>query len=220
MSIGNSLNEQSEFAEPEDELIHVKKLPRIHDDFENISLNNLDEEIDFGDNNSVEEKSGNITHQYLKFVNAHLAERLNLVEKLDKIKNNLEREIELLKSDELTRMIKLPNLSINELSSNEINEVDTYMKLQRGLSKSKVDYYKNKLESAKTELQENNSQINELDVKNVQDDDIKKEHISESDAMVKDELGFLIKKYGMKELTYAIDVITSSKMIRNNRNLE
>ena len=220
MSIGNSLNEQSEFAEPEDELIHVKKLPRIHDDFENISLNNLDEEIDFGDNNSVEEKSGNVTHQYLKFVNAHLAERLNLVEKLDKIKNNLEREIELLKSDELTRMIKLPNLSINELSSNEINEVDTYMKLQRGLSKSKVDYYKNKLESAKTELQENNSQINELDIKNVQDDDIKKEHISESDAMVKDELGFLIKKYGMKELTYAIDVITSSKMIRNNRNLE
>ena len=219
MSVGNSLNKQSEITEFDDEIIHVKKLPEIHDDFENISSNKL-ENVDSRDSNSWEEVSENITHQYLKFVNAHLAERLNLVEKLDKIKNNLEREIELLKSDELTRMIKIPNLSIHELNSSEINEVDTYMKLQQGLSKSKVDYYKNKLENAKTELQENNSQINELDVKNVPENSIQKEHISESDAMVKDELGFLIKKYGMKELTYAIDVITSSKMIRNNRNLE
>ena len=42
----------------------------------------------------------------------------------------------------------------------------------------------------------------------------------ELDNLVKEELEFLIKKYGMKELTYAVDVITSSKLIKNNRDLE
>ena len=220
MSIGNSLNKQSELPELNDEVIRVKKMPAIHDGLENIPTNNFEEDTEIEENQSWEEIPGNVTHQYLKFVNAHLAERLNLAEKLEQIKNNLEREIELLKSDELTRLIKIPNMSINDLSASEINEVDTYMKLQRGLTKSKVDYYKNKLENAKTELEENQMQINELDEKNLESDNSQKVNTSESDDMVKDELEFLIKKYGMKELTYAIDVITSSKMIRNNRELQ
>ena len=220
MSIGNSLNEQTEFSQLDDEILRVKKMPAIHDNLENIARNNF-KDVDSEENQSWEEEAPrNMTHEYLKFVNAHLAERLNLVEKLDQIKNNLEREIELLKSDELTRLIKIPNISINDLSTNEINEVDTYMKLQRGLTKSKIDYYKNKLENAETELEENQIQINELDEKNLEDNYEQKSNISESDEMVKDELEFLIKKYGMKELTYAIDVITSSRMIRNNRDLQ
>ena len=77
-----------------------------------------------------------------------------------------------------------------------------FMKIQKNLSQSKNSFYKNDLEEK--EIQTN----------------ISEKPISESDELVKDELGFLIKKYGMKELTYAIDVITSSKIIKQNQNLE
>jgi len=38
----------------------------------------------------------------------------------------------------------------------------------------------------------------------------------ESDKIVKEELESLIKKYGMKDLTYAIDSISSNRILRKN----
>lgn len=212
----NSLDNDSEFSQLEnDEIIHVKKMPRDRGFYEDDKKRQILELRDISEEHLQNKAHDNVTHQYLKFVNAHLAEKLNLVEKLYQIKNNLEKEIELLKSDELTDMITLPNMSINHLNSNEVNEIDTFMKLQRSLTKSKIDYYKNKLEDTETELEENQLEINKFNEKDPRDS-----VISESDKLVKDELEFLIKKYGMKELTYAIDVITSSKIIKENQNLD
>ena len=212
----STLENDSEFSQLEnDEIIHVKKMPRSRNLYEDDKKRQILELNDATEDHSQNRMHDNVTNQYLKFVNAHLAEKLNLVEKLYQIKNNLEKEIELLKSDDLTDMIALPNMSINHLNPSEVNEIDTFMKLQRSLTKSKIDYYKNKLEDAETELQENQFEINEFN-----DEDSQEPVISESDKLVKDELEFLIKKYGMKELTYAIDVITSSKIIKENQNLE
>ena len=215
----NIVKNNSEFSQLDDEIIHVKKMPTNTNFYEESKKNQVLETNDTPGKSSQIDALDNITNQYLKFVNAHLSEKLNLVEKLYQIKNNLEKEIELLKSDDLTDMITLPNIPINHLNTSEINEIDTFMKLQRSLTKSKIDYYKNKLEDAETELQENESQINELDEKDSQNN-FQESVVSESDELVKDELEFLIKKYGMKELTYAIDVITSSKMIKENQNLQ
>ena len=212
----STLENNSEFSQLEnDEIIHVKKMPRSRNLYEDDKKRQILELNDATEDHSQNRMHDNVTNQYLKFVNAHLAEKLNLVEKLYQIKNNLEKEIELLKSDDLTDMITLPNMSINHLNPSEVNEIDTFMKLQRSLTKSKIDYYKNKLEDAETELQENQLEINEFN-----EEDSQEPIISESDKLVKDELEFLIKKYGMKELTYAIDVITSSKIIKENQNLE
>ena len=215
MNSANLKEGQTEFAElDEDEIIHVKKMPKIITNFDRTSPRTVSESKNVEGSDPEYGLSENITHQYLKFVNSHLAEKLNLVEKLTHIKNNLEREIELLRTDDLTEMITLPNISINKLKPNEINEVDTYMKLQQDLTKSKMSYYKNKLEEAETDMEKN------LPDEGLNHEQLIKSNFSESDDIVKDELYFLIKKYGMKELTYAIDVITSSKMIRENRNLE
>lgn len=212
----STLENDSEFSQLEnDEIIHVKKMPRSRNLYEDDKKRQILELNDATEDHSQNRMHDNVTNQYLKFVNAHLAEKLNLVEKLYLIKNNLEKEIELLKSDDLTDMIALPNMSINHLNPSEVSEIDTFMKLQRSLTKSKIDYYKNKLEDAETELQENQLEINEFN-----EEDSQEPIISESDKLVKDELEFLIKKYGMKELTYAIDVITSSKIIKENQNLE
>ena len=215
----NVIEDNSEFSQLDDEIIHVKKIPTNRNFYEASKKKQVLETNDTSEDSSQIDALDNITHQYLKFVNAHLAEKLNLVEKLYQIKNNLEKEIELLKSDDLTDMITLPNIPINHLNTSEINEIDTFMKLQRSLTKSKIDYYKNKLEDAETELQENESQINELDEKD-SENNFQESVVSESNKLVKDELEFLIKKYGMKELTYAIDVITSSKLIKENQNLQ
>ena len=217
-SENNLIEQNSEFSQLDDEIIHVKKMP-TNRTFDQDRIN--DEHLE---SNEIAKKlpskpTENITNQYLKFVNAHLAEKLNLVEKLYQIKNNLEEEIELLKADDLTQMITLPNISVNHLNSDEINEIDTFMKLQKSLIESKIYHQKNKLEDIETELKENQLQINEMNKKK-SENKIQEPFKSELDMLVKDELEFLIKKYGMKELTYAIDVITSSKIIKENQNLQ
>ena len=120
MNAGNSITkEKSEF---DDELIHVRKIPKINEEIKNEQIQES-KPMSFEKIQSDNDNPENITHQYLKFVNAHLSERLHLVEKLVELKNNLEREIELLKFDDLSDMIKLPSISINHLKPNEIREL-------------------------------------------------------------------------------------------------
>ncbi len=95
--MNNSDENKSEFSEfDEDEIIHVKKLPPKKDT--DLKAKTLGFQMNFNPNSSWGEVRGEITHQYLKFVNAHVVERMNLIEKMIQMKNNLEREIQLLQS--------------------------------------------------------------------------------------------------------------------------
>jgi len=217
----NINNEKSEFSElGAGKVLHVKKIPSKHNDSVNKQSKTIEHSMNIEENSSLDGIQVDLTNQYLKFVNDHLVERLNLVEKMIDMKYSLEREIELLQSNDLTKLIRMPNMQINNLSINEINEVDTYMKLQRELTKSKIDYYKNKIENVETEFQEKQLEINDIERKHKSKSTLQENLFTESDDIVKEELKSLIKKYGMKELTYAVDIITSSKIINNNRNLE
>ena len=111
---------------------------------------------------------GEVTHQYLKFINAHLFERIQHIEKLKRVKNELENEIDQLQSNNLTNLVWIPNPPLNELNQSETLEMIKFMNLQKDMAKEKIDYYKLRVENAREELQEKEWQLEEIN-KNVQD---------------------------------------------------
>ncbi|MDX1533325.1 MAG: hypothetical protein R3230_03875 [Nitrosopumilaceae archaeon] len=201
-TLENNNEKRSEFSEIDDELIHVRKIPPRIEHERETRVKTLGFEMNYPPETPWKEIRGDITHQYLKFVNAHLVERINLIEKLTSIQDNIRQEIDILKSNDLTRLIKMTNLPIGDLTSNEISEIEKFMNLQPYLKERNNSDASNDSKPNEMTLEESTNSSTELD------------------NLVKDELEFLIKKYGMKELTYAVDIITSSKMIRNNRDLE
>ena len=197
--------EKSEFSEfDEDEIIHVKKLPPQEEDFD-LKAKTAGFGMKFDPNTPWGEVRGEITHQYLKFVNAHIVERMNLIEKMVQMKNNLQREIDLLQSNDLTQLVRITDIPIKKSDNNQVKEISNFMKLQNSIIDSRKNQDESELEDSKIQKFENEFSRNTS---------------PELDNLVKEELEFLIKKYGMKELTYAVDVITSSKLIKNNRELQ
>ena len=195
----------------ENEVIRISKeypKPKILDNV-TVQAKTKGLDMNFASRRKWGEVKGEVTHQYLKFVNAHLLERLEHINKMKEIKNSLDSEIELLQTNDITNLMIFPDIPINELNQNEITELSEYMKLQKEIAEAKIDYYKNKINSANEELQEREWQLQEIDKK-------QSKRETESEKIVKEELNSLLKKYGIKELTYAIDVITSTKRRRKS----
>ena len=201
MNNQTNLENPVEFSKTDDEIIRVKKIPQNPESYKETQFSTMGFDLDFNPETPWGEIRGEITHQYLKFVNLYLTQHATLLRRLLSIKNNLEQEIQALECNDLTKLIQITNIPVNELSANNIKEVEKFMNLQPLLRQSKNTLIHKKSNSI-------NSQHHSDD------------EYSELDNLVKDELKFLIKKYGMKELTYAVDVITSSKLIRDNQDLE
>ncbi len=215
MSTSESEGSVRKLPKFDNEILRVSKLPPQTIEF---TPNSIQEKA-IGSSMNFESKAkwadvkGEVTHQYLKFINAHLLERIQQIEKLKRFKNELENEIDQLQSNNLTNLVWIPNPPLNELNQNEMLEMIKFMNLQKDMAKEKIDYYKLRVENAKEELQEKEWQLEEV-YKNTQN--VQKE--SEYDKIVKEELEVLLKKYGMKKLTYAIDVITAKN--KQNFNFE
>ncbi len=201
MTNQTNLEHSRKFSEIDDEIIRVKKIPTLHESNKEIQFSTMGFDLDFSPETPWREIRGKLTHQYLTFVNLYLTQHTNLIRRLLSIKDNLEKEIMALQSNDLTKLIQITNIPVDELSANNIKEVEKFLNFKPLI----------KQQSNPTVHKKTNSIKNESDY----DDEY-----SELDNLVKDELKFLIKKYGMKELTYAVDVITSSKLIRNNQDLE
>ncbi len=167
----DSNENKSEFTElSKNEISPIPKTIPKSFNFEsaNIPLETLEFGLNFDPKASWDRLEEVMSHQYLKFINAHLKERLVTINHLKQIKNEIECLMKKLQSNDLTNLLWISNMSINESKT-----------LQKKYNKN-----------------------------------------LESDNIVKEELEFLIKKYGMKEITYVVDVITTSKSIKNNHGLE
>jgi len=167
----DSNDPNSEFTElSKNEISHIQKtIPKsLRLESANIPVKTIEFGSNFDPKVSVDELEELISHQYFKFVNAHHKERSVTINHLKQIKNEIECLMEKLQYNDLTNLVWISNMSINESTT------------------LKKKYNKN----------------------------------LESDYIVKEELEFLIKKYGMKEITYVVDVITTSKSIKNNQGLE
>ena len=145
---------------------------------------------------SVMDAAGN-TGQYIRFVNNHIDNQRREIEKIKRIKEKFDHEIDLLQSNR-TKLDSLDtNLDPNQ-SVDTISESLKQLLLEKGITKSKLDSLKKEITSVEDEIQLQESQIEEVsdEIKNKEK---KFDEIKQIETVKKD-LESLMKKYGVTNL--------------------
>ncbi len=136
------------------------------------------------------------TGQYIRFVNKHIEKQKQEIEKIKKIQEKFDHEIDLLQSNRS----KIESIN-KKLSPNQdvktVTESMQQLLLEKGITKSKLDTLKNEITSVEDELQQQETQIEDvseqLKQKNtILDKEQKKQQIQK-------ELTTLMKKFGVKD---------------------
>ena len=137
------------------------------------------------------------TGQYIRFVNKHIDNQKREIDKIKKIKEKFDHEIDLLQSNRH----KIDLLNSNFSSKPDVKVITESLHqllLEKGITKSKLDNLKNEIGEIEEELQQQESQIEEVseEIKNkklIEENENKKNEI-------KNDLGTLMKKYGVTNI--------------------
>lgn len=138
------------------------------------------------------------TGQYIRFVNKHIEKQKQEIEKIKKIQEKFDHEIDLLQSNrskiESINKKLLPNKNVKT-----ITESMRQLLLEKGITKSKLDTLKNEITSVEDELQQQETQIEDVS------EQLKhKNHMLEKEQnkqQIQKELGSLMKKFGVKDVS-------------------
>lgn len=138
------------------------------------------------------------TGQYIKFVNNHIDSQRIEIEKIKKIKEKFDHEIDLLQSNRN----KLDNLNSKKLADHDVSSISESLKqllLEKGITKSKLDSLKNEITLIEEELKEQENQIEEVNDEIINNKEISDEENKEK--QIKDDLELLMKKYNVSKLS-------------------
>jgi chromosome segregation ATPase len=138
------------------------------------------------------------TGQYIRFVNNHIDNQRKEIEKIKKIKDKFDHEVDLLQSNRK----KLDSINSNSLSKQNVSSITDSLKqllLEKNITKSKLDSLKNEIISVESEIDQQENQIEEVsdEIKNKKLD-FENENREEN---IKEELESLMKKYGVSNLS-------------------
>jgi len=138
------------------------------------------------------------TGQYIRFVNKHIEKQKEEIEKIKKIQEKFDHEVDLLQSNRSKIESIHKKLSPNQ-DVKTITESMQQLLLEKGITKSKLDTLKNEIISVEDELQQQETQIEEvseqLKHKNLM---LEKE---QNKQQVQNELVLLMKKFGIKDVS-------------------
>jgi len=138
------------------------------------------------------------TGQYIRFVNKHIEKQKEEIEKIKKIQEKFDHEVDLLQSNRSKIESIHKKLSPNQ-DVKTITESMQQLLLEKGITKSKLDTLKNEIISVEDELQQQETQIEgvseQLKHKNLM---LEKE---QNKQYVQNELGLLMKKFGIKDVS-------------------
>jgi hypothetical protein len=111
-------------------------------------------------NDKSEEFKDNFTNtaQYLKFINAHLAEKKNHLDKIVADKEQFSDDIATLNPKLLTKD-QLDKKNYSQLKSDDVRKVLTRIEEDRDLLKEKIEYFTSQMSQAKEELLNKNNQV-------------------------------------------------------------
>ncbi len=171
----------------------------------------LDRNITFGDKEEapktvlqvVKEEARNAmdaagnTGQYIKFVNKHIDKQRDEIEKIKKIQERFDHEIDLLQSNRS----KIESINKKLLPSHDVKTVTESLHqllLEKGITKSKLDTLKGEITSVEDELQVQENQIEDVS------DELKIKNLileNENNKQMKEELNSLMKKFGVKDVS-------------------
>lgn len=173
----------------------------------------LDRSLTFGDEqqlspktaiDSVKEEVRNAmdaagnTGQYIKFVNRHIDNQRVEIDKIKKIQERFDHEIDLLQSnrskiDSINKKLT-PNHDVKT-----ITESLHQLLLEKGITKSKLDTLKNEINSVEDELQQQEQQIEEAS-EQLKKNDLLIENVDDDEKMKK-ELESFMKKFEIKDVS-------------------
>jgi chromosome segregation ATPase len=138
------------------------------------------------------------TGQYIRFVNRHIDNQKLEIDKIKKIQERFDHEIDLLQSNRY----KIDALNNNLLPKPDVKTITESLHqllLEKSITKSKLDNLKNEIGAVEEELQQQENQIEEVseEIKNKNlppVNEVKKEKM-------KEDLETLMKKYGVTNIS-------------------
>lgn len=168
--------------------------------------------------NDFKDGFGN-TAQYLKFVNAHLANKKDHVDKILAAKDQFAIDIAALNPELLTKE-QLDNKNYNKLKSDDVRSVLEHLVEEKELLKEKIEYFTSKISRANKELNIKNNKVIEIksniaDTKMIDDSvesKIEKEHDGVED--IQKELKSIVSQNESEKIFGAINslvVLLNSK---------
>lgn len=137
------------------------------------------------------------TGQYIRFVNKHIEKQKEEIEKIKKIQEKFDHEIDLLQSNRSKIESIHKKLSPNQ-DVKTITETMHQLLLEKGITKSKLDTLKNEITSVEDELQNQEKQIEDVS------EQLKNKNMifeKEKKQQIKKELDSLMKKYGVSNVS-------------------
>jgi len=138
------------------------------------------------------------TGQYIRFVNQHIEKQNQAIEKIKKIQEKFDHEIDLLQSNRS----KIENINKKLLPNQNVKTITESMHqllLEKGITKSKIDTLKNEITSVEDELQHQETQIEDVSEQLKHKNLILKKE--QNKQKIQKELESLMKKFGVKDVS-------------------
>jgi len=110
--------------------------------------------------NEFKDGFGN-TAQYLKFVNAHLANKKEHLDKILAAKDQFANDIAILNPELLTKE-QLDNKNYNKLKSDDIRSVLEHLEEEKDMIKEKIEYFTSKISQGNEEIENKNKQLSQF----------------------------------------------------------
>jgi len=137
------------------------------------------------------------TGQYIRFVNKHIEKQKEEIEKIKKIQEKFDHEIDLLQSNRSKIDSIHKKLSPKE-NVKTITETMHQLLLEKGITKSKLDTLKNEITSVEDDLQHQEKQIEDVS------EQLKNKNlifVDEKNQQMKKDLESLMKKFGVNDIS-------------------
>jgi len=137
------------------------------------------------------------TGQYIRFVNKHIDKQRDEIEKIKRIQERFDHEIDLLQSNRS----KIESINKKLLPRHDLKTITESLHqllLEKGITKSKLDSLKGEITSVEDDLQVQEKQIEDVS------DQLKHKNLNlekENNKQMQEELNSLMKKFGVKNIS-------------------
>ena len=139
------------------------------------------------------------TNQFQKYINAHIEDRLSRIDKIKQAKQAFDKDIEALKGDEFQYLTKLKETKVETLSSKAMQEMLHSLTLNKDITKSKLEHFKNRVKETEQELTRQERDIERIE-KRINEKKLQEREEQLKEDNIKKDLSELSKRYNVNEL--------------------
>ena len=150
------------------------------------------------------------TNQFQKYINAHIEDRLSRIDKIKQAKQAFDKDIEALKGDEFQYLTRLKETKVETLSSKAMQEMLHSLTLNKDITKSKLEHFKNRVKETEQELLRQEKDIEKIE-KRINEKLIQENEEKVKEESIKKDLAVLSKKYNVNELRKILQSLSTNE---------